>query len=306
MSALVVSQDTAGPMCRTVTDAAILLDSLVGYDPEDPYTATAAIAHVRSHGTYAHDLEISGPALIRTARLGVLRKQCFGPDSDPDCHAVNAVIDNALKMLVCHGAELIEVEIPDLEYYCAVTSVYGSRSRNDLDKFLETMKKESGFAPTTIADIVASEQYPLTSVSLRRIASGPTHPHQDPDYLKRVEERDVFQRLLVGILASNKLNALLFPTCQIPPPLSTDGMEGGKWTQNPAAFPTNTHIASLGWMPSISVPVGLTGGSSSEDAIGGLPVGLEMLALPYREQELLTLAKGVETFVKGRREPQLA
>ena len=305
MSALVVPQDTAGPICRTVIDTALLLDSLVSYDPNDPYTATAAITRHPPAGSYANDLEINGPAMIKTARFGVLRKQCFGPDSDRECRTVNDAVNTALEILVSKGLHLIDVEIPNLEYYCSFTSVYGSRSRNDIDTFLMTMKKENGFPSTTIADIVASNQYPLSSISLRSVASGPSHPHQDPLYMKRVEERDAFQRLLVGILASKNLNALVFPTCQIPPPLSTDVMEGGKWALSPAAFPTNTLIASLGWMPSISVPIGLTEGCYSQSAVSGLPVGLEMMALPYQELDLLTLAMGVETYVKGRLEPRL-
>jgi amidase len=67
MSALVVPQDTPGPMCRTVTDVALLLDVLAGFDAEDSYTATASINRAPSGGSYAHDLEKNGLTAIVTA-----------------------------------------------------------------------------------------------------------------------------------------------------------------------------------------------------------------------------------------------
>ena len=76
MSPLVVFQDTAGPMTRTVTDAAILLDALVGYDERDPYTAAYAIAGHK--GSYTQFLNKDG---LKGIRLGVL-KEAFGDDSD--------------------------------------------------------------------------------------------------------------------------------------------------------------------------------------------------------------------------------
>src|SRR6476660_4821824 len=86
MSPLVVFQDTAGPMTRTVTDAAILLDALVGYDERDPYTAAYAIAGHK--GSYTQLLNKDG---LKGIRLGVL-KEAFGDDSDLESKEVNKLI----------------------------------------------------------------------------------------------------------------------------------------------------------------------------------------------------------------------
>ena len=86
MSPLVVFQDTAGPMTRTVTDAAILLDALVGYDAKDPYTAAYAIAG--HQGSYTDHLDAQG---LKGKRIGVL-KDAFGSDDNPEAAQVNALI----------------------------------------------------------------------------------------------------------------------------------------------------------------------------------------------------------------------
>jgi amidase len=107
MSALVVPQDTPGPMYRTVTNAALLLDALAGFDAEDSYTATAVINRAPSGGSYTQDLEKNGPATIATARLGILREQCFVPDSDPKCKIVNIIVNASLIKLAVQGAKLL-------------------------------------------------------------------------------------------------------------------------------------------------------------------------------------------------------
>ena len=73
-------------MARTVTDAAVLLDALVGYDPKDPYTAAYAIAGHK--GSYTRHLDRDG---LKGARIGVLT-QAFGSDDDPDAGQVNALV----------------------------------------------------------------------------------------------------------------------------------------------------------------------------------------------------------------------
>ena len=97
LSPLVVFQDTAGPMTRTVKDAAILLDALVGYDSEDPFTAAATLA--RDAGSYAEGLS---EGTLRGARVGVVR-EVFGPDDDPDSYQVNGVVEGTLEAMQVAG-----------------------------------------------------------------------------------------------------------------------------------------------------------------------------------------------------------
>ena len=92
MSPLVVFQDSAGPMCRTVTDLAKLLQVIVGFDPEDPYTSTALIAGKTDYVACLDKDALSGKT------IGVVRS-AFGDSSNPDAAAVNAVVEDALGAL---------------------------------------------------------------------------------------------------------------------------------------------------------------------------------------------------------------
>lgn len=285
MSPLVLPQDTAGPMTRTVTDAAVLLDVIAGFDPSDPYTGTAVISQHR--GSYTDALDASA---LAEARIGIVR-QALGSDDEPESAAVNAVFATALEQLVATGAQLVDVSIPDLDHYVAYTSVYFSRSRADMDRFLAS---RPGIEATSVAQIHAEGLMHPNLDLLAGIATGPAVPSDDPEYFQRMEARDLFERTVVALMAEQCLDALCFPDVKIPAPTHTDVL-ASRWSC--IEFPTNTVIASQLWLPAITVPAGFTG--------DGLPVGIELMALPYREAELLALAYGVEQAIGARRAPAL-
>ena len=289
LSPLLVPQDTPGPMCRTVTDAALMFDAMVGYDDADAYTATAVLAGKPEGCSYAANLSSD---TLRHARLGVLRKQMLGADSDPDCAAVNAVINHALDTLKRSGTQLVDLEIPDMEKSIFFTLTFGSRSRNDLDSF---WAQRPHIKPNSMADIQAAGLHHKGLDLVHLIAASPAHSHQDPEYHLRLEERDKFQKQLIGLLAQHRLDAFVFPDCQIAAPKHHDILKP-RWGL--MDFPINTLLASNGWMPAITVPAGLTEGDK-------LPVGLEMVGLPYQEQKLFQLAFGVEELDRGRKPPSL-
>ena len=135
LSPLVVFQDTAGPMGRTVTDTAIVLDALVGYDPQDPYTTAYVIADHK--GSYTQNLDPNG---LKGARIGVL-KEAFGSDEDPDCAQVNAVMRAAIEQIKSAGAEIVEVSLPNLMDFVVETSLYITHSRHDINKFLSRARR---------------------------------------------------------------------------------------------------------------------------------------------------------------------
>jgi Asp-tRNA(Asn)/Glu-tRNA(Gln) amidotransferase A subunit family amidase len=262
-----------------------MLDVLVGYDPKDPYTAAATIAGPPVGGSYAANLYES---VLSNARIGVLNA-VFGPESDPGCANVNKVIRKALSQFT-KGTTLIDVEIPNLDHYLGFTPVFMSRSRYDIDNFLAT---HPIIKDVSVESIYSTKQFHRALPLFDRLATGIKHPYEDPDYAAKLEVREEFQRIVIGIMAENKLDAIAYPSVQIPAPTITEvlgmGFEKG--------FPTNTVIGSQLRQPAISVPVGFTG--------IGLPVGLELLGMPYSEQKLLELAFGVEALMKARRSPNL-
>jgi amidase len=283
MSPLVVFQDTAGPMARTVRDAAILLDSMVGYDPTDEYTVAAIVAGHK--GSYVDALDTNS---LDGAMLGVVRN-VFGNNANPEAAAVNRVIEKALATVKSAGAKLVDIEIPNVMDHIVETSLYLTHSRHDINKFLASRPD----LPTgSLEAVKASGKFDPTLDLLIDIFEGPKKPEDDPDYFRKLAARDRFQRLVLGIVGKNQLDAIIFPCVQVLPPTKSD-VRAGK--HKCLEFPTNTLIASQTWMPSICMPAGF-----SEE---GIPVGMEIVVPPYHEPDLFRLGSGFEAVTKNRKAP---
>ncbi|MGQ1797905.1 amidase [Kocuria oceani] len=284
MSPLVTPQDTAGPMTRTVADAAALLDVLVGFDQADDYTTVA-----RHHRGTSFSAGLDG-ADVAGKRLGVLRG-VFPDGTDPDGAAVNTVLDRALERLGAAGAELVEVEIPDLAHYTAFTSLYFTRSRQDMNEFFAA-HPEIGLGG--VDEVRDTGTYDEHLDLFEGITDGPADPTTDPEYLQRVLSREDFARQVLAVFMEHELDAMVFPDVQLPAPTHEDVL-GGRWTC--LTYPTNTIIASQLHFPAASVPAGFTE--------GGLPVGLEIMCADLEEVPLLQIAAAVEGVLGARRAPQL-
>jgi amidase len=286
MSPLVIFQDTAGPMTRTVKDAAILLDVLVGYDPEDPFTAAVTLA--REAGSYADNL---GEEDLRGAKIGILR-DVFGADDDPDSSQVNGVVREAIEAMRAAGAEIVDpVSVPDLQHFIEVTSLYLSQSRFDIDNFLAQRPGSH-----TVRELYDSGRFhPRLDLFTAIVEEAPEDPEEDPNYYKGLAAREEFRRAILNVMASLGLDALVYPNSQVLPPTRKD-LDDWKWTV--LTFPTNALIAAQADLPSISLPAGF--------AEGGVPVGFELVGKPYGETELLKLAYAYERAASPRKPPESA
>lgn len=283
---LVSVQDTIGPMGRSVADVARVFGVLAGFDERDPLTATYSIA--RAPSSYLENLV---PDALAGVRLGVLRS-AFGADDDPNCAPVNAVMEAALAELRAGGAELEDVEVDDLVGWIMRTSMYTIKSKYDIDAWLATKPDAPA---STVDEIVGSGRYHPKLDLLEAIAAGPKDPFSDPDYYPAYVAHEDFMRLIVNLMEGLALDALVYPTCQVVPPTRED-TDSGHW--NTLNFPTNTVIGSQTWMPSITVPAGVTE--------AGLPVGLEILARPYDEPTMFRVAHGFESVAGHRVHPDSA
>jgi amidase len=271
-------------MTRTVTDAAILLDAMVGYDPRDEYTAASLIAGHK--GSYAEHLRRAG---LERARIGVL-KEAFGAGADAE--AVNAVIRTAIEAIRLAGAEIIEISLPNLLDHILDTSLYLTHSRHDINGFLAA---RPSLPFRSLDDIHAAGKYHRVLDLLEEIVKGPVKPQDDPDYYRKLSARDDFQRAVVNLMAGHRLDGICFPSVQVPPPTKEE-IKSGKWTT--LTFPTNTLIAAQTWMPSICLPAGFTE--------TGLPVGIELVVLPYHEPDLFRFGYAFEQATRHRRPPASA
>ena len=298
MSPLVVPQDTPGPMCRTVKDAASMFNALVGFDPKDDYTAANTIAGSPRGGNYASGLDKAQASDLRVGVIGEL----FGPDSDPEMAPVNSCVRSALSRLKDAGAKVVEgITIPRLKAHVGETSLYQTRSQNDIDNFLKT-NTHSDLSHLSVQSIHEASAYHPALDLFKLIASGPKSPHDDPDFAKKLLAQPAFQRVVLSVMAEKEVDILAFPDCKIAAPKLED-VESGRW--GIYDFPTNTMLASHAMLPAVSVPVGFTDIQSGDNdgAVGGLPVGVEMVGCPYSEQRLLEAAAVVERVVGGRSPP---
>jgi amidase len=286
-SPLVHFQDTPGPIGRTVGDVATLLDSIVGYDPQDPFTVTASAAP--AVGGYARALDAGVP--LATWRIGVLETG-FGSDADPAAAPVNRAVRAAIARLTDLGvATTPELVIDDLAGWIASTSVYLRQSKSDIDGFLA---RRPDAPVSSFMEIYDSGQFHPLNDLFHGIATGPDTTEGDAEYLRLRLNQEHFRRLVLNIFAAHRLDFLVYPTVQVLPPTRAE-LAAGKYSA--LTFPTNTVIGSQAGLPALTIPVGFT-----ED---GLPVGMELLAPPLAETKLLQFAHAWETLTQPRQQPAL-
>jgi Asp-tRNA(Asn)/Glu-tRNA(Gln) amidotransferase A subunit family amidase len=280
---LVFFQDTIGPMARTVTDAAAVFDALVGYDAGD--TLTAHYLTARAPETYTDSLDPDG---LRGARIGLVTN-ALGADDDPFAAPVNALVRQAASAIESAGAQVVELEIPDLLQHVVATSMYVNCSKYEINEFL-LARPEAGVR--SLQQMFEQRKYHPMLDLIEACIRGPEMPEYDPQYYRRLAAREEFARAVINCMGGDALDALIFPSVQVVPP-SRAQLDERVWTT--LTFPTNTLIASQTWMPAITVPAGF-----SDD---GLPVGLEFLGKPYAEATLFRLAYAFEQATGHRRAP---
>ncbi|KXS98456.1 hypothetical protein AC578_8076 [Pseudocercospora eumusae] len=285
MSSLVLTQDTPGPMTKTVSDAAKLLDVLVGYDENDDFTSINALTSPKNFQN-----AIKQPSLLLNGkRLGVLR-QVFGSHKGIN-HVLNTTLQKLQKDAAC---ELIDVSIPNLPDLLAQTSVYILRSKSDINTFLQSRQQLSHLK---IEDLHASKTYHQTLDLINALVKGPSLYTQSPHFGTAMEAISRFQRVVASLFAKYNLDAMIYPTCQVLAPKTQDLLES-RWSS--FDFPTNTVIGSQLLWTAVSVPVGGCKDDEWPDD-PELPVGLEILGTPLSEEKILGLAAGVEELVSGVR-----
>ena len=275
------SQDTAGPMCRTVSDAAIFLAALAGADPGDAATAAAPA----SIADYTKALDPNG---LKGARIGVVRAVFGSPEGD---RLVNAALD----VLRAQGAVLIDpVEIPHLrDYGDQEFTVLLYELKTDLNAYLAGLGSASRVK--TLADVIAfNDAHKDTEMPYfgqeTFIQAQEKGPLTDDAYvealahcrrLSRAEGVDV-------TFAKDKLDAIVAPTGG--PAWLIDWVNGDCFSGG-----GNTSIAAVAGYPTITVPVGYS---------FGLPVGMSFVGKPWTEATLLRLAYAYEQTAKTRKPPR--
>ena len=277
------TQDTAGPMARTVADAAALLGVLAGVDPDDAATAAAG-GHIEAD--YTKFLDPNG---LKGARIGVARAKFFGYSSVTD-KLVAAAID-AMKQA---GAVIVDpADIPHAgEYDDAEFTVLLYEFKADLNAYLAGLGAQ---APNkTLGDLIAwndrnhDRELAYFGQEIFTMAQD-KGPLTDDAYIEALAHCRRLSRTegLDAVFAKEKLDALVAPTGS--PAWTTDLVNGDHF------LGASSTPAAVSGYPSITVPVGY---------VHGLPVGMSFIGTAWSEPTLIRLSYAYEQAVKPRRAPR--
>jgi Asp-tRNA(Asn)/Glu-tRNA(Gln) amidotransferase A subunit family amidase len=271
-----------GPMARTVRDLAILLDVMVGYDPEDPLTARGV---GRVPESYTRFLDNNG---LKGARIGILRESMglgSEPDSD-DFKKIAEVFDKAVAELKSAGAEIVDpVVIPKLNELLAKRAgsptggeeslqVYLSRSANPPYRSREEATRSPAFAKV-----------------VRRSQDRWRRTPDATQHYESLKAQDELTTHLLKVMADNRLDAIAHKTIEHQPTLIRDGINPPFVDQKGAPH-LNTFLV---FVPTITVPAGFTRDN--------LPAGISFLGRPYDDGNMIKLGYAYEQATHHRRPP---
>ena len=276
------SQDTAGPMARTVSDAAILLSAMTGIDPRDEATNAS---RGKSVADYTQFLDKDG---LRGMRLGIARKH-FGFNE-----RVDKLMNDLLAEMKKLGAVLVDPsDIPTTgKFDDSEFEVLLYEFKADLNAYL------AGLGPTapvrSLKDVIAFNEknsarempYFGQDIMIKAEAKGPL---TSKPYLAALRKNHLLTRAqgIDAIMKKNRLDALVAPTGG--PPWPTDWINGDHVT---GGYSSASAVAGY---PHITVPAGY---------VFGLPFGISFFGGAYSEPRLIKIAYAFEQATKVRRPPQ--
>lgn len=273
------SQDTAGPMARSVRDAAILLTAITGVDAEDAATANAEVQQ-----DYSANLTADG---ISGKRIGVIRSY-YGAGSNP---YVDEIYDASIDTLRNQGAEIVDdIEIDTDGMDDAEYEVLLYEFKADLNAYLVASESPVQSLADTIAfnDANAERVMPIFGQEIF-VAAQEKGPLTEQAYLDALaDSKRIAQSGIENALDEHNLDALIAIT------------NGPAWMidhANGDAFSiSSSSLAAVSGFPSITVPAGFA---------SDLPIGLSFIGRPWNEKQLIEIAYAFEHATGARRVPDL-
>ena len=268
------TQDIGGPIARSVTDLALVLDATVGFDPGDPQTAQSVGNVPPSY------LDGLSPGALAGKRIGVVEDLLLFDHEDSE---VVAVIGRATAELAAAGAELVRVRFSNLDAILNVEPTGFFVLAHDFKTDINAYLARHPDAPVkTLTEILASGEYDQSVDQVLRVSES-MGPESEPVYRSALAQRQLIREAVLAAMAEQNLDALAYPTIRRKAALLYEPQDG-----------SNCQLSAKSGLPAISMPAGFT-----ED---GLPVGLELLGQPWSEPTLLAMAYAFEQ-VAGHRVP---
>ena len=273
---LALTQDVGGPLARTVTDLAVVLDATAGFDPNDPVTE---VSQTHTPSSYRDFLQTGR---LRGARFGLMRDILVTTPADQE--VANVILAASLELHDL-GATVVDVLIPNFATV-SNTSVINFEFAENLNAYLAATPS----APfRTLLDIFNSHLFhpSLTGTLSNALANNTSNP----TYAARLLGRVAFKQALVQAMDDNHLEALIYPTIRQRPILVPATNQPG----------SNCRVSAQSGLPAISVQVGFT--PDNGPASPPIPVGMEFLGREFTEGDLLALAYSWEQATHHRRPP---
>ncbi|MDQ3671138.1 MAG: amidase family protein [Actinomycetota bacterium] len=288
-------QDTAGPMARNVTDAAVLLGAATGIDPDDPATADQAGNAFDDYTEFLDDESLVG------ARIGVWRAGTYDPSLTGP--VVEPILDDVIAALEGEGATVVEGMDIDLSATAGEFDALLCEFKTDIATYLETYV--DGTNP------VSGEDYPQTLAEL--IAFNRAHPELEGPWNDlvfelaeatngrddacadiRAEVTPPVQDAIDELMVANNLDGIIALT-NGPAWPTNDNPDEGDLDGHFEYFVGSSSAAAVSGYADITVPAGY---------IEGLPVGITFIGGPWAEPELLGFAYDYEQATQVRVPPQ--
>jgi amidase len=276
------TQDTAGPMARTVRDAALVLSCLTGVDPEDPAT-TPSQEHIQADYT-----EFLDPEGLNGARIGVALQYAEGHER------VETIFQEALEAMRQAGATVVDV--PEVEAWRQMgrhaSLAMSYEFKADLNAYLAGLGPE---APVkTLEEVIAfneanaDREMPYFQQE-RMLEAQERGPLTEPEYLEALAEAARLSRGegIDRVMEEHQLDAIVAPTGS--PAWTTDLINGDRYHMG------SSSPAAISGYPNISVPMG---------SFLGLPVNISIWGQAWSEPQLLRVAYAFEERTRHRRKPE--
>jgi amidase len=272
------TQDTAGPMARTVKDAAILLGAMTGVDTADPVTQESKDKFQTDYTQY---LDPNG---LKGKRIGIERSFLSGHEG------VVALFQEVITLLKAQGATVVEVDL--LKLLTEPNSVEGMilqyEFKDGLNKYLATANATVKTLADVIAFNTANEKKAMPWFKQETLEKSETRGGLDStEYQDALKKLLTTRKIIDDLLAQNQLDAL--SACTSGVACCIDLISGDYRTGSGFSGP-----AAMAGYPHITVPMGL---------VMGLPVGFSFVGSAYKEPELLKMAYAFEQVSKKRVAP---
>ena len=273
-----LTQDEIGPITRTVTDAALLLDVMAGYDPADPITALGTGRIPRSY------TQLLRPDALKGARIGVMNNMMGTAERHRE---VNGVMEDVIRKFQTLGATILRFDLPEYDKLGPNIATSRYEARKVMEDYFATLGP--GAPIRNFEQLVAAKTSAVQKTLEAELAV--VDGMNSAAYKDRTLSRERLRILVAARMAELNLDAILYPLQKIlvVPVTAPDQTERNGTLSNGTGFPAVTFPGGFS-APTASAPL-------------GVPVGAELLALDYTEAKLLAYAYAFEQAFNPRKPP---